>query len=172
MFDEKKSLEMLEGFQNHYNYDTTYMKEMLKANPKAYETFENFLPMASFKDKAPVDVIFVAKLTSMKNEDCGKCLQLNVDMALEAGVDKEVVKEVVFNQGENLSTALKEIYDFTLAVSNNEQIPNTLYDKIHKKYSKEVLTEIALAIASTKIFPTVKRVFNDFHSCSVIQLKV
>ena len=30
MFDEKKSLEMLEGFQNHYNYDTMYMKEMLK----------------------------------------------------------------------------------------------------------------------------------------------
>ena len=172
MFDEKKSLEMLEGFQNHYNYDTTYMKEMLVSNPKAYEIFEAFLPMASFKDKAPTDVIFVAKLATMKNEDCGKCLQLNVDMALETGVDKEIIKEVVFNEGKNLSRDLKEIYDFTLAVANKEDIEANLYDKINKKYSKAILTEIALTIASTKVFPAVKRVLNDFHSCSVIQLKV
>ncbi len=172
MFDEKQSLEMLEGFQNHYNYDTTYMKEMLKANPKAFETFQNFLPMASYKEKASVELIFIAKLTSMKNEDCGKCLQLNVDMALEAGVDKEIVKEVVFNEGQNLPEQLKEIYDFSLAVSKKEEVPSFLYDKISEKYSKDILTEIALAIASTKVFPTIKRVLNDFHSCSVIQLKV
>jgi len=172
MFDEKKSLGMLEGFQNHYNYDTSYMKEMLLSNPKAFETFEAFLPMASFKDKVPIDVIFVVKLTSMKNEDCGKCLQLNVDMAIEAGVDKDIVKEVVFNEGKNLSNDLKEIYDFTLAVANKQSIEQSLYDKINKKYSKDILTEIALAIASTKVFPAVKRVLNDFYSCSVIQLKV
>lgn len=172
MFDEKQSLEMLEGFQNHYNYDITYMKEMLKANPKAFEVFQNFLPMASFKEKASAQIVFVAKLTSMKNEDCGKCLQLNVDMALEAGVNKDIVKEVVFNEGQNLPKELKDIYDFSLLISKNEQVPSFLYDKINEKYSKDVLTEIALAIASAKVFPAIKRVFDDFHSCSVIQLKV
>ena len=131
MFDEKKSLEMLEGFQNHYNYDTSFMKEMLTSNPKAYETFEAFLPMASFKDKAPKDVIFVAKLATMKNEDCGQCLQLNVDMALENGVDKEIISEVVFNEGKNLPKDLKVIYDFTLAVVKNDNVEQSLYDKIN-----------------------------------------
>ncbi len=172
MFDEKKSLEMLEGFQSHYDYDTTYMKEMLKVNPKAYQTFEAFLPMASFKDKAPADVIFVAKITSMKNEDCGACLQLNVDMAVEAEVDKDIIKEVLFNEGKDLSDELKDMYDFTLAVGNKQSVDSNLYDRINKRYSQDIMTEIALAIASTKVFPTVKRVLNDFHSCSVIQLKV
>lgn len=172
MFDEKQSLEMLEGFQAHYDYDTSYMKEMLQVNPKAFETFQNFLPMASFVEKTPKEVIYVVKLTSMKNEDCGQCLQLNVDMAIEAGVDKEIIKEVIFNEGKNLPKELKEVYDFTLAVGNNEEIDSNIYDKINKKYSRDIMTEIALAIASTKIFPTIKRVMNDFHSCSVIQLKV
>jgi alkylhydroperoxidase/carboxymuconolactone decarboxylase family protein YurZ len=172
MLDENKSLEMLKGFQAHYNYDTSYMKEMLKVNPKAYETFEAFLPMASFSDKTPKDVLFVAKLTSMKNEDCGECLQLNVYMAIEAGVDKEIIKEILFNKGENLNSELKEVYDFTLAVVNKETVEEKLYTNINSKYSKDILTEIALAIASTKVFPTVKKVLNNFHSCSVIDLKV
>ena len=172
MLDEKKSLEMLDGFQSHYDYDTSYMKEMLKENPKAYETFEAFLPMASFVSETPKEVLYVVKLTSMKNEDCGACLQLNVDMAIEAGVDKAIIKEVVFNEGKNLSMTLKEIYDFTLCVGNNQSIDSNLYDKINKTYSKDVMVEIALAIASTKVFPAVKRVLNDFHSCSVIQIKV
>lgn len=172
MLEENKSLEMLEGFQAHYNYDTRYMKEMLKTNPEAYATFEAFLPMASFKKKTPIEVIFVVKLASMKNEDCGACLQLNVDMAVEAGVNKDIIKAVVFNQGEGLSGQLKDVYDFTVAVAKNETVDSLLYDKINKKYSKDIMTEIALAIASSKVFPAIKRVLNDFHTCSMIELKV
>ena len=172
MLDENKSLEMLEGFQAHYDYDTSYMKEMLKENPEAYATFEAFLPMANFVKNTPKEVLYVVKLTSMKNEDCGACLQLNVDMAVEAGVEKEIIKEVVFNEGKNLSSTLKEVYDFTLLVANNQSIDTILYDKITTTYSKDILVEISLAIASAKIFPTIKRVLNDFRSCSMIQIKV
>lgn len=172
MLDENKSMEMLDGFQAHFNYDTSYMKKMLKANPNAFETFENFLPMASFKEQTPIEVIFTVKLTAMKNEDCGTCLQLNVDMAREEGVSENIIKEIVFNNGKNLNEELKEIYDFTLQIAKGESINPSTYNKINAKYSKAILTEIALAIASAKVFPTVKRVMNDFHSCSMIQIKV
>lgn len=172
MLNEKKSMEMLEGFQSHYGYDVNYMKEMLTENPKAFETFESFLPMASFVDKTPNDVISVAKLTSIKNEDCGACLQLYVDMAVEAGVDKKIVQDVVFNEGKNLPRKLKTVYDFTLCVSNKQSIEDNLYNKMNELYSKSIMVEIALAIAATKIFPTVKRVLNEFQTCSSIQLKV
>lgn len=172
MLDEKKSLEMLEGFQAHYDYNTTYMKDMLKANPNAFETFQNFLPMASFCEKTPKDVMYTVKLTTMKNEDCGECLQLNVNMALEAGVDKQIIKEIVFNEGKNLPQSLKDIYDFTLAVLNEQTIDENLYDKIYFKYSKDIITEIALATAAAKVFPTIKKVLDNFHSCSVIKLEV
>lgn len=169
---EQKSMEMLEGFQSHFNYDTSYMKEMLTENSKAFETFEAFLPMSTFVDKSPKDVIFVARLTSMKNEDCGACLQLNVDMATEAGVDKEIIQEVIFNEGKNLSSELKMIYDFTLCVGNKETVDAQLYEKMNKTYAKEVIVEIGLAIAATKVFPTLKRVLNDIQSCASIQINV
>ena len=172
MFDEKKSLEMLEGFSSHYNYDTNYMKEMLKFAPKAYANFEAFLPMASYSDKTPKDVLFVAKVTAMEVEDCGACLQLNVDMAIEAGVDKGILKEIVFNEGKNLSKELKDVYDFAFAVASYEEVDNSLYAKMNEKYSHEIMVELALAIASTKIFPSIKRVMNDIQSCSLNKIKV
>jgi len=172
MLDENKSLEMLEGFQSHYNYDTTYMKDMLKFAPSAYEKFEAFLPMASHVNETPKDVIYVSKIASMQNEDCSACLQLNVDMAIEAGVSKEVISEVVFNEGKNLSQDLKDVYDFTIAVARNIQVSDELYAKMNASYSKEIMMEIALGIASTKVFPAIKRVLKDDVSCSLIQVKV
>ena len=145
---------------------------MINQAPNAYEKFEAFLPMASYYEKTPSEVIFLVKLTIMKNEDCGACLQLNIDMAIEAGVDKEIIKEVVFNRGQNLTTELKELYEFSLKVAKNESIDDELYNKITDRYSDEILIEIALASAATKIFPTVKRVLGNIKSCSVIQIKV
>ena len=172
MFDEKKALETIAFFKAHYHYDTTYMEEMLSSSPKSYEVFENFLPMATFTNKAPLDAINVARITAIINEDCGTCAQLYVDLALEAGLDKEIVKEIVFNNGQNLPTQLKDLYNFTLCVSNSETIEEALYAKMNEYYSKEVLVEISLAIAATKVFPTIKRVLNLAQSCSLIKLKV
>jgi len=172
MFDEKKSLEMLEGFASHYDYDTSYMQNMLKEAPAAFETFEAFLPMASYSNKIEMDVLFVAKITAMQKEDCGACLQLTVDMAREAGVNKDLIKEVLFNEGKNLKEALKDVYAFTLAVVSKEEVDKNLYDKMKESYSKEIMVELALAIAATKIFPAVKRVLNNFESCSLIKIKV
>jgi len=172
MLDEHKSLQMLEGFGAHYNYDTAYMKEMLQVAPEAYETFEAFLPMASFFKVTPKDVLFVAKVAAMKNEDCAACLQLTVDMALEAGVDRDVIKEIVHNEGKNLSYTLKDIYDFTLSVAQNMPIENDLYDRIIQSYSPAVMMELALAIASTKVFPAIKRTLNQAQSCSVVDIRV
>lgn len=172
MFDEKKALETIAFFKAHYHYDTTYMEEMLSSSPKSYEVFENFLPMATFTNKAPLDAINVARITAIINEDCGTCAQLYIDLALEAGLDKEIVKEIVFNNGQNLPTQLKDLYNFTLRVSNSETIEEALYAKMNEYYSKEVLVEISLAIAATKVFPTIKRVLNLAQSCSLIKLKV
>jgi hypothetical protein len=172
MFNVEKSLEMIEGFKTHYGYDTSYMEEMLSVSPASYEVFEGFLPMATFAKATPVDVINVVRITAIKNEDCGTCVQLYVDLAIEAGLGKDVAKEIIFNEGKDLSSELKLVYDFTLAVSNNEVIDSSLFEQMNKAYSREIMMEISLAIAATKVFPAIKRTLNYMKSCSVVQIKV
>lgn len=172
MFNKENSIKMIESYKKEYNYDTTYMEEMLRVSPKSYEVFENFLPMAGFSNKASVEVINVARITAIINEDCGTCAQLYVDLAIQAGLNKEIAKEIVYNEGKNLPTDLKSLYDFTLAVSNGETIEEAMYEKINELYSRDVLVEISLAIAATKVFPTIKRALNYVQSCAIIKINV
>lgn len=172
MLDVKKSLEMLEIYKNTYNYDTAYMEEMLNVAPSAYEVFEAFLPMATYSKAAPLEVINIARIASIKCQDCGTCTQLYIDLALEAGVDANIVKEIMFHGGENLPDDLKLVYEFTIAISNNETIKPEIYEHMNQIFSREVMSEIALAIAATKVFPSIKRVLNYFETCKMVQIKV
>jgi len=172
MSNKQKSLEMIENFGTHYNYDTNYMKKMLEVAPGAYETFENFLPMASYSKDTPKNVLHVTKIAAMQFEDCAACLQLAVDIAIEAGVDKEIIKDVLFNKAQGLSDELKYVYDFTLAVAQNIPIDDEMYAKINRTYSESIIIELSLVIASTKVFPAIKRTLNEVKSCSVIEVKI
>ena len=108
----------------------------------------------------------------MKNEDCSSSLQLIVDKAIDAGVDKNIIEDLMFNEGKNLDDELKDVHEFTLAVVSYEEVDKNLYDRMNWTYSKEIMVELSLAIASCKIFPTLKRVLNNFESCSLIKIKV
>ena len=75
---------MIDDFENHYNYDSTYMRELLESSQEGFARFNNFLPLSSHREKLNTEDYWVAKLAAMQVEDCGDCLQLNVRMALEA----------------------------------------------------------------------------------------
>ena len=166
----EKSLEFLDQFENRYKYDCNYMREMLQISPDAFHAFEGFMPMGRYRKSAPLDVLFVAKLTTMKTEDCGACTQLNIRMAIEAGVSKDILK-CVMNNGKGLSEELKDVYDYSVAVATNGSMPDGLYEKLESRYSREVMVELGLAIAATKVYPTIKRALGYAKSCSLYEFE-
>lgn len=161
-------MEFIDQLEKHYNYDCNYMRKMEKSNPKAFEAFLNFLPMGQRGASLPTDIFWTAKISSMLTEDCGACVQLNISMALEAGVDKEIIKKII-KSPEELRNELKQIYDYAKAVASNQENHNELQRSIENCYSQSQITELALVIASTKVYPTIKRALGDFKSCSLYQ---
>jgi hypothetical protein len=169
--NSEKPLEMMKTFDDHFGYNSDYLRELLKYSPGAYAKYEAFLPMASYRNETDINVFFISKLATMRTEDCGACIQLNIRMALEAGVPKEIIKGAL-NKGEGLSKELKDIYDYSVSVSNNSPMPSGLLDKIESRWGKEVIMELAISIASTKIFPTIKRALGYAKSCTLVDIEV
>ena len=172
MLNAKESHKKLDWYARHYDYNVDYMREMLEIAPEAYATFEAFLPMANFVKSTPLEVMNVAKITAMKYQDCSDCFQLILDMAVEVGVDKEIIKSLVFHDGEGLSDELKDVRKFTLAVLENRGIDEELQSKMTEKYSRDVMMELGLAIASMQVFPIIRRTVNAFKSCNIMELKI
>ena len=164
--ESEKVSEFIDQFEKHYKYDCSYMREMFNVSPDGFMAFEGFLPMGSYKKATPTDVLFVAKLATMKTEDCGACTQLAIRMAIEAGVSKDVLKSVM-NDGEGLSQELKDVYNFSIAVATNSPMPDGLYEKLESTYSREIMIELGLAIAATKVYPTIKRALGYAKSCAL-----
>lgn len=164
------SLDFLNRFEEHYKYDTTYMKEILNVSPEGFKTFENFLPMGRYRKATPKDVYWVTKVAAMKTEDCGACTQLNIRMALEDGIDSNTLKSVI-NNGKGLSPELKEVYDFAVAVTKNSGNFENIRKKMASKYSQEIMVELSLALASIKVYPAIKRALGHAGSCSLFNFE-
>ena len=163
---KEDSLKYLADFENHYDYDCTYIREMLEVCPEGFQTFENFMPMGQYQKVVPKDILMIAKVASMKTEDCGACVQLNIRMAIEAGVSPISVKAII-NDGEGLEGEEKDMYLFATAMATNSSVSDDLVAKIESRYSREGMVELGLAIASTKIYPAIKRTLGYAKSCAI-----
>lgn len=165
------ALKQIREFEAHYKYDGTYMRELLEHSPTGLAKFNNFLPLSSHREKLSPEDYWVAKLATMQVEDCGECLQLNVRMALEAGVSKALVQAAI--QGGNaLPENLKDVYLYAKSVANHEIVVNDLMNRIEARYDKGSLLEFGICIAAAKVFPTIKRAVGYTKACSLIETEV
>jgi alkylhydroperoxidase/carboxymuconolactone decarboxylase family protein YurZ len=165
------ALKEIDDFETHYKYDSTYMREILEYSMEGFEKFNNFLPLSSHIKNLSSEDYWVAKLAAMQVEDCGECLQLNVRMALEEGVSKEII-QAVLDGGNELSDNLQDVYHYALCVSKNDVVDADLMLRIKENYDKGSLLEFGICIATGAVFPTIKRAVGYAKSCSLIEIEV
>ncbi|MBW9261722.1 MAG: hypothetical protein K1564_09155 [Candidatus Thiodiazotropha sp. (ex. Lucinisca nassula)] len=52
---------MIDEFEQHYQYDSTYMRELLDSSPEGFTRFNNFMPLNDFREKLSLEDYWVAK---------------------------------------------------------------------------------------------------------------
>lgn len=163
-------MSFIDEFESHYDYDCNYMRVLERTAPKAFEAFVNFLPMGRIGESIPIDILWTAKISAMLVEDCGACVQLNIKMALESGVPAKLLKQVVQTPSE-LEGRFMQVYKFAKMVAAKLPVEEELYEKMKKDYSETQLSELSIAIASTKVYPTIKRSLGEFQSCALMSFE-
>jgi len=140
-----------------FGYDATYVHEMLDASMPAFLKFGLFQKMASHCDGAPREAWFAAKLAAVMSEDCGPCAQLVVDMALRAGADPNLIAALARGDIERAGADAALGYRYGLAVAANAPEAVALCVDAEAKYGKRGLVSLALAVASARVYPALKR---------------
>lgn len=166
-----EALKQIHEFETHYKYDGTYMRELLEYSPMGLAKLNNFIPLSTHIEKLSPEDYWLAKLATMQVEDCGECLQLNVRMALEAGVSKNLVRAAI-NGGDKLAENMKDVYLYAKSVAKHELIDDELMERIEARYDKGSLFEFGICIATVKVFPTIKRAVGYTRACNLIEIEV
>lgn len=167
--DTQEAQAKLEQFGQHYNYDVGYLIQVLHDAPGAFENFAAAQAMASYHHELPLEACFVAKLTVMKSDDCGACANLGVKMAVEQGIDRQLLKDVVLSP-ESLPEPLKDIHDHVVSVVQNDGIDADRIERIREHYGAGALAELAVTIVGSRIYPTLKRALGN-EQCEILNLE-
>ena len=171
MTDKTELAAQIDAFEHHYHYDTTYMRELLDSSLDAYQAFGQSSALSQFREKLSKDEHWLCKLAAMQAEDCGACLQLTLDMALEDGF-APAYAQAVLNQGQGLPAALFDLFGFATDVAANRHDYPEQTQRVHARYSKAELLEMGLAIASVKLYPSIKRALGYAKRCQLMTFRV
>jgi len=160
----------LAAFERAFDYDATYMRQMLETSRSGFMRFGSIMKMTRHREDLPLEAWYAAKIAATLAEDCGPCTQLVVKMAEQDGVAPAVLRAIVAGDaqaaGDDAGLALR----FARAALAHEAAADTLRAEIIGRWGQRALVTLALAIAASRVFPTVKYVLGHGQSCSRVRV--
>lgn len=161
--------EQIRQFERAYDYDCSYLYDLLDRTPAGFARFHAARPMTSFREHLPAEAYYVAAITVMQHKDCGSCLQLNLRMAREEGVDPELLRTLL-ESPEQLPAPLQDIRRHATLVTSDLDPDPECAARIREHFGEAAFGELALCIAGVQIYPTLKRGLLKASECRLPSL--
>ena len=158
------------AFEKQLGESGDWMRDLFAASRSAFFKFAMFLPLSKHRTAAPVELAHIARIAASASEDCGPCLNTTVRFALFEGVDRRTVHAAATGQTGLLSPDGQLVWRFATAVAMRAPEATDLAEEVEQRLGRRVQVDLALAIATTRVFPTMKRALGYAQSCAVTPL--
>lgn len=142
-----------------------FVRDIYAGAPGGFWRFAMFTPMSHYRKVLPKEAYAVAKIAAGHSEDCGPCLQTCVNLAIADGVSPEIVRAAVTGDTRAMDERTRTAFEFAQAVCNRDIRSEELRPLIEQWWGKAGTVELALVIASSRLFPTVKRALGHGQAC-------
>jgi hypothetical protein len=155
-------------FERSFGYDASYLHEIIDISPAASFKFGLFQIMSSHRQHVPSEAFYGARLAATLSEDCGPCSQLIVTAALRDRVRPAVITALLRGDLEQAGPDAELGFRYGIAVSQNTGDTTALVEKVEKRFGKRALVSLAFAVASSRVYPALKRGLGHGAACSKI----
>lgn len=155
---------------SRYDYNATYMHEMLETSPGAFIRFMLAQGVNLHRQGISLEAWTAARLVAIQREDCGPCAQLVVNMARVSGVRPAILRAIIARDWTNLPEPVALTMRFTDAVLAHEPC-DELRDQLRDLFGERGIVSLALAISQTRTYPAIKRVLGHAQSCERLQVE-
>jgi hypothetical protein len=149
-----------------------YLRDIYRASPSAVIKLALFLPLSEHRATAPPEAYHVARLAAVMNEDCGPCLRIAIKFARRAGVSRDLIHATLAGDVEAMSEPLAEVCRFAEAVVKGDPATAELAAKLTDIHGRDALVDLALGIATARVFPTLRRALGHGASCTITAIDV
>jgi alkylhydroperoxidase family enzyme len=153
-------------FERDWNYDASYMRDMIEASPGAAWLFSRVAALGKFRRDIPYEAWCAAGITAVRHEDCGPCTQLAVTMAERAGVSPGVLRAVLADDPDAMPPEVALVWNFTRATLAHDAAADEYREAIIEHWGRRALVSLAFAITAARIYPTVKYALGHGKACT------
>jgi uncharacterized lipoprotein YbaY len=153
------------AFQRTWNYDASYMHEVLDADPRALLALGKVMGVSRYHKDVPLAAYYAAKIVGTMAEDCGPCTQLMIDMAERAGVDAAALRAVVARDRCAMPDDMALAAGFADASLRRAPEADALRDEVVRRWGKRGLLSLGFGLTAARIFPTLKYALGHGRAC-------
>jgi hypothetical protein len=158
------------AFEKKYNYDASYLRDLVDASPLAAWKFSKVMGIANYRRDVAPEAALAAGLATTLAEDCGPCTQLVVTMAEREGVAPGTIRAILAGDERAMTPDAALGYRFAQATLRHDPAADALRDEIVARWGKRGLVSLAFSITSGRIFPTLKYALGHGKSCSLVSV--
>ena len=155
----------LDKFERDWNYDASYMREMVDVSPRAAWLFSRVTALGRFRRDLPIEAWCAAGITAVRHEDCGPCTQLAVTMAERAGVSSADLRAMLADEPAAMPPDVALVWRFTRATLAHDAAADDYREVIVERWGPRALISLAFAITAARIYPTVKYALGHGKAC-------
>ena len=113
-----------------------------------------------------------AGLVGTMAEDCGPCTQIVVKMAEEGGMPSAMLKAILTGDEAGMGANAALAWRFARAsLARDMAAADPLRDEIVRRWGKKALASLSLALATSRVYPTVKYAMGHGKTCSKIDVR-
>jgi hypothetical protein len=155
--------------EDKYGYDATYMHELADLSESAFLRFATIQTAGgTFRGGAAPNAWFAAGIAGALVEDCGPCVQIASDIAMEQGMKGEVIRALLSGTPTDPDAQLGFDYGRALLLAADNL--DDLREKIEKKWGKRALMALTLRAMTARNFPVIKRAMGHAKTCQKVRV--
>ncbi len=145
-----------------------YIDDLSRAGGFATEKFQHAMVLIGHRHHASAALLHMACLGSTRFEGCGPCVETVRQYAIMEGLDPNRIENALMGKPDSSEDALA--YNFGIAIASGDiGEASELGNQIEEQYGRNVRTELALAAASGRLFPALKRGLGYASVCRIPQ---
>jgi hypothetical protein len=156
------------AFERKWQYDASYLHELLDADPMAAWKFSRAAAIGTYRKDVPLAAWTAAAITAVRDEDCGPCTQLGVQMAEKYGVDPTVLRAILAEDAAAMPDDVALAWRFTRAALDHDPIVDEYRGEIERRWGKRAAISLAFAMVASRTYPTVKYAMGHGQTCQRI----
>jgi len=152
--------------EREFGVSLDYLREISAESETAFFKFGLFAPLAGHRKHLAKGAWHLARLAATQAEDCGSCTQIVVNMAKKDGIPPAVLKTALSGQLDELPMDLALTMRFAEILAKGED-NEYLRNRLIRIFGKPAFNELVLAVATARVYPTLKRGMGLAQSCRV-----